>query len=150
MIEAVFFDVGETILSPNPSWSDLAVDRLGERGHDVTVERMREAWRHVGNHFIEAAEAGFMFSVNADDSKRFWTKLYLDQLAAAGGKAPGFDEAWLVYRQSLPYGLSAWSFTIGRAAYQPKMHPPTTCLALIRRLSTAVDDLDSLGALGIT
>jgi hypothetical protein len=87
------------------------------------------------------------------DDRRAWERdlleLYLDQLAAAGGKAPGFDEAWLVYRQQLPYGLSAWAFTIGRAAYQPKMHPESTCRAMIRRLSSAVDDLGSLGALGI-
>jgi putative hydrolase of the HAD superfamily len=79
-IEAVFFDAGETLLSPNPSWSDIAVDVLGERGHSITVDQMREAWRHVGNHFIDAAEAGVMFSVSAEASKKFWTKLYLDQL----------------------------------------------------------------------
>lgn len=84
MIEAVFFDVGETLLTPNPSWSELAVEKLGHRGHDIAVERMREAWRHVGDHFIKAAEEGFMFSVSADDSRRFWTKLYLDQLEFLG------------------------------------------------------------------
>jgi putative hydrolase of the HAD superfamily len=83
-IEAVFFDAGETLLSPNPSWSELAVVKLEERGHDVTVDRMRLAWRHVGDHFIDAADAGIMFSVSHDASKRFWTKLYLDQLEFLG------------------------------------------------------------------
>lgn len=87
------------------------------------------------------------------EDRRAWEadllELYLDQLAESGGKAPGFDQAWLVYRQQLPYGLSAWAFTIGRAAHQPKMHPPTTCRTMIRRLSTAVDDLGSLEALAI-
>jgi putative hydrolase of the HAD superfamily len=84
VIEIVFFDAGETLLSPNPSWSELAVKKLSDRGHELTVDRMREAWRHVGNHFIDAAEAGFMFSVSAEDSRRFWTKLYLDQLEFLG------------------------------------------------------------------
>jgi hypothetical protein len=88
------------------------------------------------------------------DDRRAWEhdllELYLDRLAEAGGKPPGFDEAWLVYRRQLPYPLSAWAFTIGRAAHQPKMHPPATCRAMIKRLATAVDDLDSLAALGVT
>jgi hypothetical protein len=73
---------------------------------------------------------------------------YLDELARAGGAAPAFDDAWLTYRQQLFYPYSAWAFTIGRAAYQPKMQPVETCLAIIRRLSSAIDDLDSLGAIG--
>lgn len=84
MIEAVFFDAGETLLTPDPSWSELAVVKLGERGHEVAVEQMREAWRHVGDYFTKAAEEGFMFSVSHDDSKRFWTKLYIDQLEFLG------------------------------------------------------------------
>jgi putative hydrolase of the HAD superfamily len=83
-IEAVFFDVGETLLSPNPSWSELAVVKLSERGHDLTVDQMRLAWRHVGDHFTEAADAGVMFSVSHEASKKFWTKLYLDQLEFLG------------------------------------------------------------------
>lgn len=84
MIEAVFFDAGETLLSPNPSWSELSVIKLRERGHDVTVEQMREAWRHVGDYFIQAAEDQLMFWTSHDASKRFWTKLYLDQFEFLG------------------------------------------------------------------
>jgi putative hydrolase of the HAD superfamily len=83
-IEAVFFDAGETLLSPNPSWSELAVVKLAERGHDLTVDQMRLAWRHVGDHFIDAADAGVLFSVSHEASKKFWTKLYLDQLDFLG------------------------------------------------------------------
>jgi putative hydrolase of the HAD superfamily len=80
VIEAVFFDAGETLLTPNPSWSELSVEVLRERGHEVTVEQMREAWRHGGQHFINAADEGFMFSVTAEDSHHFWTTLYHDML----------------------------------------------------------------------
>jgi hypothetical protein len=85
--------------------------------------------------------------------RRAWERdllgAYLDELARAGGARLKFDDAWLVYRQQLFYPYSAWSFTIGRAAYQPKMQPVETCRAIIRRLSTAIDDLDSLGAIGL-
>lgn len=84
MIEAVFFDAGETLLSPNPSWSELSVIKLRERGHDVTVAQMREAWRHVGDYFLQAAENELMFWTSHEASKRFWTKLYLDQFEFLG------------------------------------------------------------------
>ena len=80
MIEAVFFDAGETLLTPNPSWSELSVEVLRERGHDVPVEQMRDAWRYGGQHFINAADEGFMFSVTPEDSHHFWTSLYHDML----------------------------------------------------------------------
>ena len=67
-IEIVFFDAGETLLTPKPSWSELAVDKLAERGHDVTVEQMREAWRLTGRHFTEAAEQGVNISESHDAS----------------------------------------------------------------------------------
>ena len=80
MIEAVFFDAGETILSPQPSWSGLSTQVLQERGHDVTVEQLREAWMFAGQHIQNAANDGFMFSTSAGDSERFWTSMYLDML----------------------------------------------------------------------
>jgi putative hydrolase of the HAD superfamily len=81
MIEAVFFDAGETLLSPHPSWSELSAQVLNERGHTVTVEQMREAWRHGGEHFIRAADAGRTFSMSHGESHRFWTTLYSDMLS---------------------------------------------------------------------
>jgi len=74
---------------------------------------------------------------------------YLEHLAQAGGTAPSFDDAWLAYRQQLFYPYSAWAFTIGRAFYQPRMQPDEVSLAIIHRLSTAIDDLDSFGAIGL-
>jgi putative hydrolase of the HAD superfamily len=84
MIEAVFFDAGETLLSPQPSWSELSARVLQQRGHDVTTELLREAWRHGGQHFLNAADEGFMFSVSAEDSHHFWTSLYHDMLDFLG------------------------------------------------------------------
>jgi hypothetical protein len=87
------------------------------------------------------------------EDRRLWERdlltAYLARLGESGGSAPSFDDAWLIYRQQLFYPYSAWAFTIGRAFYQPQMQPPETCLAIIRRLSTAIEDLDSLGAIGL-
>lgn len=97
--------------------------------------------------------AYFVGSACDPEDRRAWDRelleLYLGRLADAGAPAPSFDEAWLAYRQCLFYPYSAWAFTIGRAWYQPHMQPDEISLAIIHRLSTAIDDLDSFGALGI-
>ncbi|MGQ4599715.1 hypothetical protein [Nocardia sp. R6R-6] len=54
------------------------------------------------------------------------------------------------YRQQSMFAYAAWALTIGGgAAYQPKMQSVETCLTLLRRITTAVDAPDSLGALGV-
>ena len=84
MIKAVFFDAGETLLSPKPSWSELSAQVLRERGHDVAVDAMRSAWRHTGEHFTRAADEGRTFSTSHEESKTFWITLYQDLLAFLG------------------------------------------------------------------
>ncbi|MFE3001619.1 phosphotransferase [Nocardia sp. NPDC059246] len=97
--------------------------------------------------------AYFIGSACEPEDRREWEndllETYLNELARNGGKAPDLDEAKLRYRQAMFYPLSAWTFTIGRAFYQPKMQPEDICLSIIGRLATAIDDLDSFGALGI-
>lgn len=97
--------------------------------------------------------AYFIGSACTPEDRRAWEKelleLYLEELAAAGGKAPDLDEAFLRYRQSLFYPYSAWAFTIGRAFYQPKMQPDEISLAIIERLATAIDDLGCFEAVGV-
>lgn len=69
------------------------------------------------------------------EDRRAWEREllehYLRALAASGGAAPPFEEAWLRYRQMLFYPYSAWAFTIGRAWFQPRMQPDEIRLAII-------------------
>jgi phosphotransferase family enzyme len=106
---------------------------------------MQGGWAYDFSYFVGSA--------CEPDDRRKWERelleLYLEGLARSGGTAPSFEEAWLRYRQCLFYPYSAWAFTIGRAFYQPKMQPVDVCLVIIKRLATAIDDLDSFGALGI-
>lgn len=87
------------------------------------------------------------------DDRRAWERelleLYLDRLAASGGKPPSFDEAWLAYRQQMVHGLGFWLATIGVTALQPELQPREVCVANIRRLAQAVADLDTLEALAV-
>lgn len=112
MIEVVFFDAGETLLSPDPSWSELSARVLQERGHDVGVDAMRSAWRHTGQRFVDAANEGITFSVSHDESERFWTSLYTDLLAFLGVRDEGAPRAlyetfsdpatYVLFEDSLP------------------------------------------------
>lgn len=107
---------------------------------------MRGGWAFDFTYFVTTA--------CEPQDRRDWEKdllrFYLDRLAQEGVvEVPRFEEAWRSYRQMVFYPLTAWTFTIGRAAYQPRMQPDSTCRALIHRLSTAVQDLDSFAAVGV-
>jgi len=41
---------------------------------------------------------------------------------------------------------TAWTLTIGRAAYHPEMQPVDTCRAIVHRTATAIDDLDAFSS----
>lgn len=85
------------------------------------------------------------------ENRKAWERdlleLYLDRLAAAGGKPPSFDDAWLAYRQQMFHGLGYWLATIGIMKLQPELQPRAVCLANIERMSIAVAELESLDAL---
>lgn len=73
---------------------------------------------------------------------------YLDRLHAAGG--PKLDRAamWRDYRQQLMTVLTWWTITLRPAPDLPDMQPLDITMEMMRRISTAVDDLDSLDAFG--
>lgn len=87
------------------------------------------------------------------DDRRAWERellsLYLEHLAASGGPTIAFETAWQSYRQATFYPYFAWTYTIGRSMFQPKFQPDQTCLTMIERISAAIEDLDSLRAVGL-
>ena len=74
---------------------------------------------------------------------------YITELPKHGGPVLDYDEAFLAYRHQSFWPYTAWAFTIGRAFYQPKMQPVPTCLAIVGRTATAIDDLDAFAAVGL-
>jgi hypothetical protein len=127
---------------------------------------------HVANTYLTAAGAmgiadwqvglqgswaydyGYLLATALEiHDRRAWERelleFYLDRLSAAGGPAIRHEEAWLAYRQSTFYPYFAWVYTIGRSRLQPRFQPEETSLTLIGRIAAAIDDLDSLGAVGL-
>lgn len=85
------------------------------------------------------------------EQRREWERdlleFYLDRLKAAGGDAPGYNEAWLQYRQQTFQGVFAWVGTLGQGKMQPDMQPRDISLANVERILQAVADLESLDSL---
>ncbi|MBF6174888.1 aminoglycoside phosphotransferase family protein [Nocardia blacklockiae] len=138
-------DIPPTLLHGDPHIGQTYVTRDGRMGHVDWQVVMRGGWAH-----------DFAYAVNSGcepEDRRAWDRdllaAYLDELGQAGGEAPSFDDAWLLYRQQSLFAYAAWAFTIGRAAYQPRMQSTETCLTLLKRITTAIDDHDALTALGV-
>lgn len=57
-----------------------------------------------------------------------------------------FDEAFLAYRQQIPHALLMWTPTLCHSDLLPHMQSDETSLAMIERMTAAIDDVDSIAA----
>ena len=87
-------------------------------------------------------------SLTVEDRRRWERELiqyYLDKLAAGGLTGISFDFAWTNYRRELLSTLPWWTGTLTPSAQMPKdLQPRDITLEMIRRMTTAIDDLDAL------
>jgi aminoglycoside phosphotransferase (APT) family kinase protein len=82
------------------------------------------------------------------ENRRAWErdllKYYLEELASAGGPRIGFDAAWQMYRQQMISALLFWTITIWVTPMRPQVQPRDTSIEFVRRISSAMEDLESL------
>jgi aminoglycoside phosphotransferase (APT) family kinase protein len=85
------------------------------------------------------------------ENRRAWDRellqFYLDRMQAAGGPKIDFNEAWGHYRQQLLSALTWWTVTLTPPEGMPDMQPRDITLEFIRRITTAMDDVDALDSL---
>jgi putative hydrolase of the HAD superfamily len=74
--DAVFFDAGETLVHPHPSFPDLLSAILTREGYDVPPERVRERAHVVFERFRSAAQANELWTTSPERSRRFWHEVY--------------------------------------------------------------------------
>ena len=77
-IEIVFFDAGETIIRPYPSFPQLFEQICRARGVEVRAADVRAVQERLAPHLVDLAEDSGVSkpSLDAEDSRRFWTFLY--------------------------------------------------------------------------
>jgi hypothetical protein len=93
------------------------------------------------------------------ENRRAWERdllhFYLAKLHQYGGPSVNFGDAWASYRKHLFSALAWWTLTLALAPSESSsasssrehdIHPKDAALELIRRISTAIDDLDGLQA----
>jgi REG-2-like HAD superfamily hydrolase len=86
MIEIVFFDAGETILHPHPSFPELFAEVCGRRGIGVEAADVSRVQQKLAPHLVELAdESGVREpSLSPEASLKFWSHLYRRLLAEFG------------------------------------------------------------------
>jgi thiamine kinase-like enzyme len=70
-----------------------------------------------------------------------------ERLREAGIDAPSPDDAFLAYRQQMPHAMFMWLATLGRHPLQDELQPIDIVTELVRRITTAADDLQTLDAI---
>jgi putative hydrolase of the HAD superfamily len=77
-IEVVFFDAGDTLLGPHPSFPELFSHVCAERGYDVPSELVVRVQADLAPNLIDLAEDTGVDnpSFSSEASKKFWGYLY--------------------------------------------------------------------------
>ncbi len=121
------------------------VTRDGAMGVCDWQTSLRGSWAHDFAYLVATALR--------IEERRAWEgellEFYLERLARARGAEIARAQAWESYRRALFYPYFAWVYTLGRSRLQPNFQPKEVSLAMIERISTAIDDLDSLSAVGL-
>jgi len=81
---AVFFDAGETLVHPHPSFPELFGLVLRREGHEVDPAQLRESLRVVADRFTRAAKDGEAWTTSAERSKAFWRDVYATLIGRLG------------------------------------------------------------------
>lgn len=73
---AVFFDAGETLVHPHPTFPDLFSKVLAREGYEVDTEMIRERIHVVSDRFAHAAETNELWTTTPERSRAFWHDVY--------------------------------------------------------------------------
>jgi len=82
--DAVFFDAGETLVHPHPSFPELLTLVLHDEGHDVDPAVIRERLWVVSDRFLKAARENELWTTTPEKSREFWSSVYRTFLGELG------------------------------------------------------------------
>lgn len=75
-LRAVFFDAGETLVHPAPSFPELFAAIVTREGHPRETEQVVEGLSMVSDEFSRAAGENELWTTSPDRSRRFWLRVY--------------------------------------------------------------------------
>lgn len=101
----MFFDVGETLLAPHPSFPELFARVLIERGYEVESETVGEVFDRMAPTFAEVIDkhATEPWTVSRESSLAFWGRIYRSALAGLGIADPDGDITEALYARFTRY-----------------------------------------------
>ena len=108
MIEIVFFDAGETLIHPHPSFPELFATVCRGQGHDIAADHVADVQERLAPHLVDLAEETGVEhgpSLSARDSEIFWTFLYRRLLAELDLPDDLAPELYRVFSDSATYRL---------------------------------------------
>jgi putative hydrolase of the HAD superfamily len=74
--DAVFFDAGETLVHPHPTFFDLFSTVLAREGHTVDPVLVRDRIHVISDRFKAAADAKELWTTSPERSRAFWHSVY--------------------------------------------------------------------------
>jgi putative hydrolase of the HAD superfamily len=77
-VKAVFFDAGDTLLAPHPSFAEIFAEVVSERGQKVDPHAVEGMFQRVAPTFVELLDGtgSKTWSTSRAVSKRFWGTVY--------------------------------------------------------------------------
>lgn len=77
-VEIVFFDAGETLIHPHPSFPELFAQVCADAGVAISATDVEAIQQRLAPHLVDLAEDTGVDkpSLSPDDSRRFWSHLY--------------------------------------------------------------------------
>src|SRR5262245_61497924 len=88
-LRGIFFDAGETLVHPHPSFTELLLALLRAEGHDVEQADVRVNAAIVARHFQRASDDGVLWTTSPERSRAFWLGVYDEFLIALGIRDTG-------------------------------------------------------------
>ena len=72
----MFFDAGETLVHPAPSFPELFATTVTREGHPRTADQIVDGLSMVSDEFARAAVEEELWTTHPDRSRRFWIRVY--------------------------------------------------------------------------
>jgi putative hydrolase of the HAD superfamily len=111
-VRAVFFDAGETLVHPDPSFAELFTRVLRDAGHPVDPAEVTEVVSVYSKRFsdaVRAEEQPRLWSVSREASRAFWLDIYRGFVADMGIEDQGdlAETLYQAFSDPSNYGLHA-------------------------------------------